>query len=41
MTILGISSRALNSNQVEYILAGGYAVIRHGYRRVTGDMIFE
>jgi predicted nucleotidyltransferase len=30
--------RALNDNQVEYILVGGYAVILHGYRRVTGDM---
>lgn len=30
--------RALNNNQVEYILVGGYAVILHGYRRVTGDM---
>ena len=30
--------RALNDNRVEYILVGGYAVILHGYRRVTGDM---
>ena len=30
--------RALNNNNVEYILVGGYAVILHGYRRVTGDM---
>lgn len=30
--------QALNDNQVEYILVGGYAVIIHGYRRVTGDM---
>jgi hypothetical protein len=30
--------RALNDNNVEYILVGGYAVILHGYRRVTGDM---
>lgn len=29
---------ALNHNGVEYILVGGYAVILHGYRRVTGDM---
>jgi predicted nucleotidyltransferase len=29
---------ALNDNKVEYILVGGYAVILHGYRRVTGDM---
>ncbi|OQP60041.1 hypothetical protein A3860_35310 [Niastella vici] len=30
--------RALNNHNVEYILVGGYAVILHGYRRVTGDM---
>ena len=30
--------QALNNNKVEYILVGGYAVILHGYRRVTGDM---
>jgi hypothetical protein len=29
---------ALNHHQVEYILVGGYAVVLHGYRRVTGDM---
>jgi hypothetical protein len=29
---------ALNKHDVEYILVGGYAVILHGYRRVTGDM---
>ena len=29
---------ALNNQQVEYILVGGYAVILHGYRRVTGDL---
>src|SRR5215211_7549694 len=29
---------ALNKNDVQYILVGGYAVILHGYRRVTGDM---
>lgn len=28
----------LNNQNVEYILVGGYAVILHGYRRVTGDM---
>jgi hypothetical protein len=28
--------QALNDNNVEYILVGGYAVILHGYRRVTG-----
>lgn len=30
--------QALNNHNVEYILVGGYAVILHGYRRVTGDM---
>jgi len=30
--------QALNHSGVEYILVGGYAVILHGYRRVTGDM---
>jgi predicted nucleotidyltransferase len=30
--------QALNDCNVEYILVGGYAVIIHGYRRVTGDM---
>jgi len=30
--------QAMNKHQVEYILVGGYAVILHGYRRVTGDM---
>jgi hypothetical protein len=30
--------QALNDKNVEYILVGGYAVILHGYRRVTGDM---
>src|SRR5215212_6284465 len=30
--------QALNKHEVEYILVGGYAVILHGYRRVTGDM---
>lgn len=29
---------AMNNHHVEYILVGGYAVILHGYRRVTGDM---
>ena len=29
---------ALNRNNVEYILVGGYAVILHGYRRTTGDL---
>lgn len=30
--------QSLNNHQVEYILVGGYAVILHGYRRITGDM---
>jgi len=30
--------QALNDHKVEYLLVGGYAVILHGYRRVTGDM---
>jgi len=30
--------QAMNHQNVEYILVGGYAVILHGYRRVTGDM---
>lgn len=29
---------ALNNNNVEYLLVGGYAVIIHGYRRTTGDL---
>jgi hypothetical protein len=29
---------SLNSNSVEYLLVGGYAVIFHGYVRTTGDM---
>jgi hypothetical protein len=29
---------ALNNNEVEYILVGGYAVILHGHARVTGDL---
>jgi predicted nucleotidyltransferase len=29
---------ALNEQEVEYILVGGFAVILHGYQRVTGDM---
>src|SRR5688572_19336668 len=29
---------SLNSNDVEYLLVGGYAVIHHGYVRTTGDM---
>jgi len=30
--------RLLNSNHVEYLLIGGYAVNYHGYARTTGDM---
>jgi hypothetical protein len=29
---------ALASNQVEYLVVGGYAVIYHGYVRTTGDL---
>jgi hypothetical protein len=29
---------ALNHNQVDYILVGGYSVILHGYLRTTGDL---
>ena len=29
---------ALNEQEVEYMLVGGYAVILNGYRRSTGDM---
>ena len=30
--------RLLDSNNVEYLLVGGYAVTIHGYPRYTGDM---
>jgi len=30
--------KALNNNDVDYILLGGYAVILYGYSRTTGDM---
>ena len=30
--------RLLNSNAVEYLLVGGYAVGYYGYPRATGDM---
>ena len=30
--------QALNQSEVDYILVGGYAVILHGYERVTSDM---
>jgi hypothetical protein len=30
--------QALNNNQVDYILVGGYSVVFHGYSRTTGDM---
>lgn len=29
---------ALNTQQVHYVLVGGYSVILHGYSRTTGDM---
>jgi hypothetical protein len=32
--------KAMNNRDVEYLLVGGYAVIIHGYRRSSGDMIF-
>ena len=28
----------LNSNVVQYLVVGGYAVNYHGYRRTTGDI---
>ena len=28
----------LNSNEIEYLVIGGYAVVYHGYPRATGDM---
>ncbi len=30
--------KALHQHNVDYILVGGYAVILHGYERVTADM---
>lgn len=30
--------KALNGNEVDYILIGGYSVILYGYSRTTGDM---
>ena len=30
--------RLLNSNNVEYLLVGGYAVGYHGYHRLTADL---
>lgn len=30
--------RALNQNEVHYLLVGGFAVILHGHSRTTGDM---
>lgn len=30
--------KAINQQQVEYILVGGYSVILYGYSRTTGDM---
>jgi hypothetical protein len=32
--------RSLNSNGVEYLVVGGYAVGYHGYPRPTGDLDF-
>ncbi len=29
---------ALNTNEVHYMLVGGFSVILHGYSRTTGDM---
>ena len=30
--------QALNDNDVEYMLVGGYSVILYGHNRTTGDM---
>ncbi len=30
--------QALNNQDVEYMLVGGYSVVLHGYSRTTGDM---
>ncbi len=30
--------QTLNTNNVDYLLIGGYSVIFHGYSRTTGDM---
>jgi len=30
--------KALNNQEVDYILVGGYSVILHGYSRTTGDL---
>ena len=30
--------RLLNSNEVEYVIVGGYAVAHHGHPRTTGDL---
>ena len=30
--------KALNDNEVKYIMVGGLAVVLHGHARVTGDM---
>ena len=29
---------ALNNNEVEYMVVGGYSVILYGYSRTTGDL---
>ena len=31
--------RALNTNDVEYLVVGGYAVILHGYPREVGWLV--
>lgn len=33
--------KALNHQEVDYILVGGFSVIIHGYARTTGDMDSE
>ena len=30
--------KALNNQQVKYLLVGGYSVVLHGYARNTGDI---
>ena len=30
--------RNLNAHEVKYVIIGGFAVIRHGYIRATGDI---
>jgi hypothetical protein len=33
-------AQLLNSNQVEYLIVGGYALAAHGHPRYTGDLDF-